>query len=280
MPTPTEVLVGYERVLNGAEEFELTGTPLYWDLRKDVNIGFNGGAGSGKSTAVEQVLRGIERLLEQFGAAGYADGGVDIANAKRLGYWDWVGRTDRPIYECCDWRLSDAYAMFMRFMADGWADYERRMDLIYAHKVDDWYGAGLAPRIRVLEETNALFIAMGKPKTHEGMDDKELKAAQAKAKAEKERAQEELVQALCLWRASGVILVLIQQNASGDFLPTAAKTSISGMVCLGSALSNGDFMSVFGTTPPSGFKYKGGVGQGIARLGGRTAYVQVIKETA
>lgn len=238
---------------------------LYLDIAKDPGLVIIAPVGAGKSYLAKSLTR-------QALAKGWE---VVIYDPKRMAYREFFSALAHEPW-LCDWMLTNAYEQFMD-MVKGylWPEFTRRMDYIEGlndFDIDEWRGAGgLLPRLIIIDELQAFFTVLA--------GRMELNAQGKPVNVGKDMVKEcqtQLASMLALFRASGMVPVLIAQTGNTDTLPSNVKNNASAKIQLGNTITDAQWLSLFGDSIPSGMpRFVGGVGKGVCQLAGEVKKVDV-----
>lgn len=231
------------------------------DVATDPGLVIIAPCGSGKSYLARSLM--TQALDKGWGAVAFDPKALSYRSLfERLTHAPWVS----------DWMLTDAYERFCD-MRDGflWPTYTARMDLIRSlgnASVDEWRGTGqLRPILVVFDELQAFFTVLAGRTDEKGHN---------VGKAMVGECQASLASMLALFRASGLVPVLISQTGNTDILSAAIKHNAPAKVQLGNSITDGQWLSLFGDNPPRGMpRFVGGVGRGVCQLAGEVELLVV-----
>jgi hypothetical protein len=243
----------------------LTGRGMWWDVAKDPGMVLIAPVGSGKSFLAQSLVD--QSLAKAWDAA--------VFDPKRMAYRRYFeALTHEPWL--CDWTLSDVYEQFTD-MSLGYLfpEYRRRMELIESlgdPAIDEYRATGqIKPLLVVMDELQAMMTVLA---FRTETDDKGKKVKVGRGMVEE--CQGLLASMLALFRASGIVPVLIAQTGNTNILPSEVKNNAPAKVQLGNTITDSQWLSLFGDTPPSGMpRFVGGVGKGVCQLAGEVDYVDI-----
>lgn len=241
------------------------GRSMVLDIAKDPGVVIIAPVGAGKSYLAKSLVR-------QALAKGWE---VVIFDPKRMAYRQFFPALAHEPW-LCDWMLTNAYEQFMDMAKDYlWPEFIRRMDFIEGlddFSIDEWRGAGtLRPRLIVIDELQAFFTVLsGRMETDDKGNRKNVGKDMVK------ECQTQLASMLALFRASGMVPVLIAQTGNVDTLPANVKNNASAKIQLGNTITDAQWLSLFGDSPPTGMpRFVGGVGKGVCQLAGEVNPVDI-----
>jgi len=217
--------------------------PLYWRPEWQPHALIAGASGGGKSWFLDKVLDGI---LSDATSGDL----VSISDPKGSTFGHLAGhpRVQRIVSPAT---MADCYETAMAFCDAQEADAELRKSRIArcGGRMPDYLKAELPLHYWVREETNAEMCCM--------------------TPTQRKEYQQRLIGLAAITRSYGHAMVIVGQSLNSELVPTLLKVNMSAVVIVGSRLSDGDYMAVFGENPPRDWAYTGGRGRGLAMLDNR-----------
>ena len=237
---------------------------LYLDIAKDPGLVIIAPVGAGKSYLAKSLTR---QALDK----GWE---VAIFDPKRMAYRIFFPYLVHEPW-LSNWRLSNAYEQFMDMANYLWSEFDCRMDYIESlndFDIDEWRGAGgLVPRLIIIDELQAFFTVLA-GRMEPNVAGKSVNVGKDMVK----ECQGQLASMLALFRASGMVPVLIAQTGNTDTLPSNVKNNASAKVQLGNTITDAQWVSLFGDNIPGGMpRFVGGVGKGVCQLAGEVKKVDI-----